>query len=46
MAKILSILVIILILLLLLFLYCACKVASIADEEMERLSHEDNDNIE
>jgi len=35
------ILLIIFILLLLLFLYCSCKVASLADEEIERLSQED-----
>jgi len=38
------ILIINFILLLLLFLYCSCKVASIADEEIERLSQEDSDN--
>lgn len=39
----LIILIINFILLLLLFLYCSCKVASIADEEIERLSQEESD---
>lgn len=39
----LIILIINFILLLLLFLYCSCKVASLADEEIERLSQEDSD---
>ena len=39
----LIILIILFILLLLLFFYCACKVASLADERMERILQEDSD---
>jgi len=42
----LIILIINFIILLLLFLYCSCKVASLADEEMEKLLQEESDKEE
>jgi len=42
----LIILIINFILLILLFLYCSCKVASLADKEMERLSLKDKEDKE